>query len=59
MPSAASIMSELKKKGSAQTQKTYARHGMAPEHTFGVSIADLQRIAKTDQRSTVAGLRTL
>ena len=47
MPTAASITSELKKKGSAQTQKTYARHGMAPEHTFGVSIADLKRIAKT------------
>src|SRR5216684_2800336 len=47
MPTAASITSELKKKGSAQTQKTYACHGMAPEHTFGVSIADLKRIAKT------------
>ena len=47
MPTAASITSELKKKGSAQTQKTYARHGMAPEDTFGVSIADLKRIAKT------------
>ncbi len=47
MPTAASITSELKKKGSAQTQKTYARHGMAPEHTFGVSIAGLKRIAKT------------
>jgi 3-methyladenine DNA glycosylase AlkD len=40
-------MAELKKKGSAQTQKTYARHGMAIENTFGVSIADLKGIAKT------------
>jgi 3-methyladenine DNA glycosylase AlkD len=47
MPTAASIMAELKKKGSAQTQKTYARHGMAIENTFGASIADLKGIAKT------------
>jgi len=40
-------MAELKKKGTAQTQKTYARHGMAPENTFGVSIAELKGIAKT------------
>jgi 3-methyladenine DNA glycosylase AlkD len=40
-------MAELKKQGSAQTQKTYARHSMAPENTFGVSIAELKRIAKT------------
>ncbi len=47
MPTVASIMAELKKKGTAQTQKTYARHGMAPENTFGVSIAELKGIAKT------------
>jgi 3-methyladenine DNA glycosylase AlkD len=47
MPTAASIMVELKKKGSAQAQKTYARHGMAVENTFGVSIADLKSTAKT------------
>ena len=47
MTTAASIMAELKKKGSAPTQKTYARHGMASENTFGVSIADLKGIAKT------------
>ncbi len=46
MPTAASIMAELKKKGSAQAQKTYARHGMAVENTFGVSIADLKSIAR-------------
>jgi 3-methyladenine DNA glycosylase AlkD len=47
MPTAASILAELKKKGTAQTQKTYARHGMPPEKTFGASIADLKLIAKT------------
>jgi 3-methyladenine DNA glycosylase AlkD len=47
MPTAASILAELKKKGSAQTQKTYARHGMAPERTFGASVADIKTIAKT------------
>ncbi|QDT98729.1 DNA alkylation repair protein [Gimesia aquarii] len=39
------VMVELKKKGDAQTRKTYARHGM-PEDTFGVKIADLKLIAK-------------
>jgi 3-methyladenine DNA glycosylase AlkD len=47
MPTAASILAELKKRGSPQTQKTYARHGMAPELTFGVSVADIKSIAKT------------
>lgn len=47
MPTVTSILAELKKKGTAQTQKTYARHGMAPEHTFGASVADIKSIAKT------------
>src|SRR5260370_10949298 len=47
MPTVASDMAELKKKGSVQAQKTYARHGMAPEYTFGVSIAELKSVAKT------------
>jgi 3-methyladenine DNA glycosylase AlkD len=46
MPTVASIMAELKKKGKEQTRKTYARHGMAAERTFGVSTADLKTIAK-------------
>lgn len=41
-----SIMSQLKKKGSAQTRKIYARHG-APENSFGVKVADMKAIAKT------------
>jgi len=41
-----SIMADLKKKGSEKTRKTYARHGMATERMFGVSMADLKVIAK-------------
>jgi 3-methyladenine DNA glycosylase AlkD len=40
------VMSELKRKGTEQTRKTYARHG-APNNMFGVKIADLKTIAKT------------
>jgi 3-methyladenine DNA glycosylase AlkD len=47
MPTVASIMSELKKKGKESTRKTYARHGMATENMYGVSVADLKVIAKT------------
>lgn len=39
------VMSELKKKGTAQTRKTFGRHG-APENMFGVKVADLKVIAK-------------
>jgi 3-methyladenine DNA glycosylase AlkD len=50
MPSITSIMAELKKKGSEKMRKMYARHGMATERMFGVSIADLKVIAKTIKR---------
>ncbi|MGB7231009.1 MAG: DNA alkylation repair protein [Candidatus Acidiferrum sp.] len=46
MPTVASIMAELKKKGTAQTRKIYSRHGMATDNMFGVSMADLKVIAK-------------
>ena len=39
-------MTELKKKGSEQTRKIYANHGIELE-SFGVKIADLKVIAKT------------
>ena len=39
------VMTELKKKGSAQTVKTFSRHG-APENMFGVKVGDLKPIAK-------------
>jgi 3-methyladenine DNA glycosylase AlkD len=46
MSTVATVMAELKKKGSEQTRKIYARHGMATREMFGVSIADLKPIAK-------------
>ena len=47
MATVTSLMAELKKKGREQTRKTYARHGMATERMYGVSMADLKVIAKT------------
>ncbi len=47
MPTAAAVMTELKKKGKDQARKIYARHGMDPERMYGVSVADLKVIAKT------------
>ncbi len=41
----AEAMRELEKAGSAQTRKTYARHG-APEPMFGVSFATLKAMTK-------------
>ncbi|MFK7819184.1 MAG: DNA alkylation repair protein [Planctomycetaceae bacterium] len=39
------VLTELKKQGSEQTRKTFARHG-APDDMFGVKVADLKVIAK-------------
>ena len=39
------VMTELKKKGSAQSVKIYRRHG-APENMFGVKVSDLKPIVK-------------
>jgi 3-methyladenine DNA glycosylase AlkD len=47
MATVTSIMSELKKKGKESTRKIYARHGMATENMYGVSVAELKVIAKT------------
>jgi 3-methyladenine DNA glycosylase AlkD len=47
MPTTASVMAELKKKGSEKTRAIYARHGMATDNMYGVSMADLKLIAKT------------
>jgi hypothetical protein len=41
------ILESLKSKGTEKTRITYARHGMAPDRLFGVSVADLKTIAKT------------
>jgi hypothetical protein len=46
MPTVASILIDLEKKGTEKTRKIYARHGMATENMFGVSVADLKVIAK-------------
>lgn len=42
---AAQVLTALKAKGSAQTRKTFARHG-APESMFGVKVADMKTIAR-------------
>lgn len=39
------VLSELKKKGTAQTRATLARHG-APHDIYGVKVGDLKEIAK-------------
>jgi 3-methyladenine DNA glycosylase AlkD len=46
MASLEQVMAQLQAKGSDQTRKTYARHGI-PQPMFGVSIADLKVIAKS------------
>jgi 3-methyladenine DNA glycosylase AlkD len=45
MNTVAQVLAELKRKGSEQTRKTYARHGIDIP-MFGVSVADLKVIAK-------------
>ena len=45
MKTVAQVMTALKKKGSAQTRKIYARHG-APDEMFGCKVADMKTIAK-------------
>jgi hypothetical protein len=47
MATVPSILAELKSKGKENTRKTYARHGMAADRVFGVSVADLKFVAKT------------
>jgi 3-methyladenine DNA glycosylase AlkD len=42
----ATVMDELKRKGTAQTKKIYGRHGMDPERLLGVSSGDMKAIAK-------------
>ena len=39
------VMKELERLGSAQTRKTFARHG-APDSMYGVKVADLKTVAK-------------
>ena len=39
MPTAASILADLKSKGKEGTRKIYARHGMDPARVYGVSMS--------------------
>lgn len=48
MPTLDQVMSALEKKGSAQTRKTFQRHG-AGDDLYGVRVGDLKGIAKTIQ----------
>jgi len=56
MPTAASILANLKSKGKENTRKIYARHGMAADRVYGVSVADLKLIAKTIKRQQALAL---
>ena len=47
MPTVETIMIQLESMGREQTRKIYARHGMAADRSFGVSVADLKKVAKT------------
>jgi len=47
MPTVTSILADLKKKGSENIRKIYARHGMAVDRVYGVKVADLKVVAKT------------
>jgi 3-methyladenine DNA glycosylase AlkD len=46
MTAVSKVMKSLKAKGSAQTRKTYERHGASGDQLFGVKVADLKVIAK-------------
>lgn len=47
MTTAASILQELKSKGSPAIRKLYARHNMSADRVFGVKVGDLKLIAKS------------
>jgi len=47
---------ELRKKGTTQAQKTYARHRMPAKHTFGTRIADIKKHCEDDQRPAGTGV---
>jgi len=47
MPTATSVIAELKKKGTEKGRNIYVRHGSPADRVLGVSVADLKVIAKT------------
>lgn len=46
MNTAAEVLAELKKKGSAQTLRTFARHGAPEGKMYGVKVADMKLILR-------------
>ncbi|MEZ6059991.1 MAG: DNA alkylation repair protein [Planctomycetaceae bacterium] len=46
MPTVSDIMQQLEKLGTAQTRKTFARHGAPVDRMFGVKVGDLKPILK-------------
>jgi len=56
MPTAATILADLKSKGKESTRKIYARHGMDATHAYGVSVADLKLVAKTIKKQQALAL---
>lgn len=46
MQTVSEIMAELKRLGSEQTRKTFARHGAPVDQMFGVKVGDLKTIVK-------------
>jgi len=47
MATATGILAELKKKGKANFQAIYERHGIPKERSFGVLVSELKKIQKT------------
>jgi len=58
MPTVASIMSELKKKGKESTRKIYARHGYGHREHVWRERRGPQDDRKNDQKAAGASLRT-
>lgn len=55
-PTAAGILADLKSKGKESARKIYARHGMAADRLYGVSVADMKLIAKTIKKQQALAL---
>jgi 3-methyladenine DNA glycosylase AlkD len=47
MPTAKTILADLKKRGNEKTRVIYSRHGMKADHVYGVSTAEMKSVAKT------------
>ena len=47
MSTVKAIMGQLEASGREKSRKIYAKHGMAADRSFGVSVADMKKIAKT------------